>query len=63
MAINSVTSSSNAAPAPQLVQASAPAEERVKVRQTREEERKPETPKPVINDRGQSIGNKIDTSA
>jgi len=63
MAISSVSSSSNAVPNPQLVQASAAPEEPVKVRQAREEERKPEPPKPVVNDRGESTGKVINTSA
>ena len=63
MAISSVNSSSNAAPNSQLVQSSAPPEEPVKVRQIREEERKPEPARPVVNERGESTGKVINTSA
>lgn len=63
MAINSVSSSSNTVPSPQLVPSSAPPEEPVKVRQAREEERKPEPVKPTVNDRGESTGKVINTSA
>ena len=63
MAISSVSPSSNAVPSAQLVQASTPPEEPVKVRQTQEQERKPEPIKPVVNDRGESTGKVINTSA
>lgn len=63
MAISSVSSSSIAVPSVQLVQASTAPEEPVKVRQTQEQERKPEPVKPVVNDRGESTGKVINTSA
>ena len=63
MAISSISSSSNAVPNAQLVQASTPPEEPVKVRQAQEQERKPEPAKPVVNERGESTGKVINTSA
>jgi len=63
MAINPVSSSGNPVSNPQRVQTSTPAEEPVKVRQAQDEERKPVPPKPVVNDRGESTGKVINTSA
>lgn len=63
MAISSVTSSTNPARTAQQLQAAQPTEEPAKTRQVRQQEEKTETPKPVVNERGESTGRVINTSA